>query len=241
MKALKYILSIMLLQLLTTSVSAAVVDTIPLFKLNFYMMGMSDVDESVTLDIGRNIDYLNNEFENRIIFEIGKMFIDENHAYIPDLHDAAIGRGDEDIEDIVDAIEMAGSINIYIFDTYSKREDGSAMMGFTPVLSRMRHTYEHNSPEFDRIFLSYPGLKDMTTLVHEMGHFLGLNHPWDLDHVNKHMMGLTDDDTIYKNHMSYGVEVSQFTEEQLDRMQHFAKTFRSYLLSNVDDVVQAYD
>ena len=81
----------MLLQLLTTSISAAVVDTIPLFKLNFYMMGMSDVDESVTLDIGRNIDYLNNEFENRIIFEIGKMFIDENHAYIPDLHDAAIG------------------------------------------------------------------------------------------------------------------------------------------------------
>lgn len=205
------------------------------------MMGMSDVDESVTLDIGRNIDYLNNEFENRIVFEIGKMFMDENHAYIPDLHDAAIGHGDEDIEDIVDPIEIAGSINIYIFDTYSKRPDGAAMMGFTPVLSRMRHTYEHNSPQFDRIFLSYPGLKDLTTLVHEMGHFLGLNHPWDLNHINKHMMGLTDDDTIKKNHMSYGLNVAQFTEEQLDRMQHFAKTFRSYLLSNQEDIVHAYD
>lgn len=231
----------MLLQLLSTSLSASVVDTIPLFKLNFYMMGMSDVDESVTLDIGRNIDYLNNEFENRIVFEIGKMFMDENHAYIPDLHDAAIGHGDEDIEDIVDPIEIAGSINIYIFDTYSKRPDGAAMMGFTPVLSRMRHTYEHNSPQFDRIFLSYPGLKDLTTLVHEMGHFLGLNHPWDLNHINKHMMGLTDDDTIKKNHMSYGLNVAQFTEEQLDRMQHFAKTFRSYLLSNQEDIVHAYD
>ena len=83
------------------------------------MMGMSDVDESVTLDIGRNIDYLNNEFENRIVFEIGKMFMDENHAYIPDLHDAAIGHGDEDIEDIVDPIEIAGSINIYICLLYT--------------------------------------------------------------------------------------------------------------------------
>ena len=241
MRKVNYILSIVLLQLLSTSLSASVVDTIPLFKLNFYMMGMSDVDESVTLDIGRNIDYLNNEFENRIVFEIGKMFMDENHAYIPDLHDAAIGHGDEDIEDIVDPIEIAGSINIYIFDTYSKRPDGAAMMGFTPVLSRMRHTYEHNSPQFDRIFLSYPGLKDLTTLVHEMGHFLGLNHPWDLNHINKHMMGLTDDDTIKKNHMSYGLKVAQFTEEQLDRMQHFAKTFRSYLLSNQEDIVHAYD
>lgn len=241
MRKVNYILSIVLLQLLSTSLSASVVDTIPLFKLNFYMMGMSDVDESVTLDIGRNIDYLNNEFENRIVFEIGKMFMDENHAYIPDLHDAAIGHGDEDIEDIVDPIEIAGSINIYIFDTYSKRPDGAAMMGFTPVLSRMRHTYEHNSPQFDRIFLSYPGLKDLTTLVHEMGHFLGLNHPWDLNHINKHMMGLTDDDTIKKNHMSYGLNVAQFTEEQLDRMQHFAKTFRSYLLSNQEDIVHAYD
>lgn len=203
----------------------------PLFKVNFYMMGMEQIDESITLDIGRNIDYLNEEFEGRILFEIGRLFMDINHAYIPELHKAATGRGAQDIDALVNDIEEPGSINVYLFNTYSESEDGRSMMGFTPVLSRKRHTYAFNSPRFDRIFISYPGLKDLSTLVHEMGHFLGLSHPWELNNMNKDMMGLNDEEVVRINHMTYNHEVSAFTREQLDRMHHFALTFRSYLLS----------
>ena len=36
-----------------------------LFKVSFYMIGMKEIDESITFDIGRNIDYLNEEIERR--------------------------------------------------------------------------------------------------------------------------------------------------------------------------------
>ena len=38
------------------------------------MIGMKEIDESITFDIGRNIDYLNEEIERRILFEIRRLF-----------------------------------------------------------------------------------------------------------------------------------------------------------------------
>ena len=99
------------------------------------MMGLEEIDEDITLDIGRNIDYINQEFEGYVRFEIGELYIDENHAYIPDLHKAARANGAEHIDDLIEHIESIGSINVYLFNTYSVDGDNRSMMGFTPVLS----------------------------------------------------------------------------------------------------------
>jgi predicted Zn-dependent protease len=204
---------------------------IPVFKLNFYLMGQDIVDESITLEIGANVEYLNEEFEGAVRFELNQLFMDSRHAYIPDLHRAALGNKSIKIANLIGDIEEKGSINIFLFDTYSQTDEDKALMGFTPILNRKQSGYESKSPLFDRIFIAYPGLSDKSTIVHEMGHFLGLSHPWDMSSIDRELMGLTTDESQGINHMTYNYAVSEFTSEQLDRMQHFALNFRNYLLS----------
>jgi len=207
---------------------------VPVFKLNFYLMGMQDVDQSVTVQIGKNIEYLNQEFEGMVKFELGNLTMDHQHAYIPDLREAHI-RGNQQavVDKIISPIESGKGIQIYLFNTYSLVEGEGAMLGFTPVLSAEHKVYANMSPQFDRLFISYPGLTDMSTIVHEMGHFLGLSHPWEMSNFNLNMMGL-DDHAAKRNHMSYHPEVNNFSAEQLESMQHFALTFRSYMTDRVE-------
>jgi len=197
------------------------------------MMGMEDVDESVTLLIGQNVEYLNQEFEGSIKFEIGNLVIDPQYAMIPDLHTSFVQGSPTDVNRIIEPIENGRGIHVYLFDTYAKAEDQGPMLGFTPILRGGHKEYSSASPEFDRQFISYEGLSDMTTLVHEMGHFLGLSHPWEMSHINIKMMGLNDD-SAERNHMTYHPEVNQFTPEQLERMQHYALNFRSYMISRIE-------
>jgi len=56
------------------------------FNVNFYLMGREEVNQETTLLIGKNIEYLNQEFEGRIKFKLDQMFMNGDHAYIPDLH-----------------------------------------------------------------------------------------------------------------------------------------------------------
>lgn len=205
---------------------------IPVFKLNFYLMGQEDVDNKITVQIGSNIDYINQEFEGVIKFELGRLFMDPNAAYIPDLHKEHVQKNTRNLHQLIDPIEVVGSINIYLFDTYSENDGLSAMMGFTPVLSRQHRTYQSLSPNFDRLFIAYPGLIDKSTIVHELGHFFGLSHPWEMNSASIDMMGLNNKESE-KNHMNYHPEVNHFTEEQLDRMNHFALTFRRYLTKEI--------
>ena len=206
---------------------------VPVFKLNFYLMGMEEVDQKVTVQVGENIEYLNQEFEGRVKFELGQLVMDPNHAYIPDLHQAHIEHDRTPINQLVDPIEVDGGINIYLFETYSKDDGNSAMLGFTPVLSAKHKLYAESSPSFDRLFISYPGLIDKSTVVHEMGHFLGLSHPWELNKISLDMMGFGSPDA-QRNHMTYHPEVNHFTSQQLDRMQHFALNFRNYLITRIE-------
>ncbi len=206
---------------------------VPVFRVNFYLMGMSEVDESVTLQIGDNMEYLNEEFEGRIKFKLHRIYMDENHAYMPDLHQAVIMKNGRLVDDIISDIERAGAINVYLFETYSEQPE-VALLGFTPVLTGHHQSYEYNSPRFDRVYIAYPGLADRSTLVHEMGHFLGLSHPWDMNSLDVQLMGLQQDSVQRINHMTYNPEVSSFTDEQLSRMHHFAMEFRKYLLSHVE-------
>ena len=231
LKTLLIVISL-IFSLIGTDPTISVVE-VPVFKLNFYLMGMQEVDQEVTVRIGENIEYLNQEFEGRIVFELDQMVMDPNHAYIPDLHKAYIDRESKSVNELVDPIEIEGAINIYLFDTYSTDNGNSAMLGFTPVLSAQHSKYKTTSPSFDRLYISYPGLIDQSTIVHEMGHFLGLSHPWEMNDVSLDMMGLKNSEAEH-NHMSYHPLVNHFTEQQLDRMQHFALNFRNYLISRIE-------
>lgn len=193
---------------------------------------MEEVSSDITIDIGENIEFLNQEFEGRIIFELGDLKMTNNQAYIPDLHADYLKKDKTTIDRIIKPIEEEGGINVYLFDTYLSQDSTTAMMGFTPVLSAQHKHYASITPQFDRLFISYPGLAGKTTIVHEMGHFLGLSHPWEMSSINLDLMGFFEDDSE-RNHMTYHPEVNHFNAQQLNRMQHFALNFRGYLVKEI--------
>lgn len=211
---------------------------IPVMKVNVYMMGRSDVDEKVTVDIFRNIEYLNEAFGGEISFVFDELFMDPNHAFLPDIYKSFHSNQREIVEPIVKPIEKKGGINIYLFDTYCEQGQTAALMGFTPLLTARQNTYSTNSPRFDRILMAYEGLGDNKTLVHEMGHFFGLKHPWELTTFMKMKMGILNSHDEAKNHMSYGNAVENFTPEQLNSMREYALNYRQYLM---DRVVRIYN
>ena len=196
-------------------------------------MGREEVDENITKEIGENVEYLNQEFEGKVKFELNFLALDPSHSFIPDLHEAHLKQDRKEIESRLSSLEQAGGINIYLFDTYVKNEARGAMMGFTPVLTQFYESYSKEAPRFDRLFISYPGLIDKSTIVHEMGHFLGLSHPWEMSHIDRDLMGFYGPEAE-TNHMTYHPDVDNFSDEQLARMQHFALHFRKYLLARTE-------
>ncbi len=208
---------------------------IPLMKVNFYLMNAENrSDPKTTVQIGENIKILNMEFEGLIRFELGHIVLDERQVYLPEIKNEIYGTGSEIIREFTQPIEIQGGVNIFVCETYATDGNVGELLGFTPVLKARQYAYEYNTPRFDRIYLSYLGLEEATTLVHEMGHFLGLKHPWRLDSINLELQGLTSQAIIDQNHMSYTAEVHEFTDQQLERMQHFALQFRRYLCVEID-------
>lgn len=207
---------------------------VPILKMNFYMMGKDSVDEAITLKIGENVEYLNQEFEGKVKFVLNGLVLESNHAYLPDLHLDFFKKRGQQLREIIYPIEEQGSINVFLFETYRPDHQESALMGFTPILRMRQSSYDVNSPRFDRIFMAYPGLEDRSTLVHEMGHFLGLRHPWEMNHIDQELMGLDSAGVLNVNHMTYELTVSEFTEEQLERMRDFALRFRHYLIKEIE-------
>ncbi len=206
------------------------VTEVPVMDMRFYLMSRSDVKSETIKSIRDNVDYLNKEFEGIIKFEVEHFFIDKGHALLPDLHKEYFGVEKLTIDSLVENIEHKGSINVFVFDSYVVEEVNAELMGFTPIFRASHKDYINASPSFDRIFLSYNALAKQTTLVHEMGHFLGLDHPWEMSEINRKLMGLESEEQVKRNHMAYGLHVDGFTHEQLERMQHFALEFRSYLI-----------
>jgi len=202
-------------------------------NVNFYMMGREDLDTKIPLKIGENIEYLNQEFEGEILFEINEIFMDSEGAYLPDLYNNFRRGAHAHINNLVRPLEKKGGVNVYLFDTYCEENTTSALMGFTPRLKMREESYATNSPKFDRIFMAYEGLEDKSTLVHEMGHFLGLKHPWELGPGDKYHMGLKNASVINMNHMAYGANVSSFTKQQLRKMKSHALKYRTYLMSRI--------
>lgn len=206
---------------------------IPVMNINIYVMGREHMSEEVSLAIGENIEFINQEFNGEIQFNFDELFLDPIQGYLPDLYSYFLGQNDINIEQYLSPIEKKGGINVYIFDTYVKDDKGAALMGFTPRLKSGHESYQYNSPEFDRVFISFDGLSDKTTLVHEIGHFLGLYHPWELNDSEKKKNGLFSSAHESENHMSYHSDVHKFTSQQLELMRKHALNYRRYLLDEV--------
>ena len=204
----------------------------PILMMNFYLMGKTEIDQDVIFQIGENVDYLNQEFEGVVKFELNKMFLEEKHRYLPDIFKSYRMKSRGLVSSLVSDIEEEGAINVYLLDTYAEGGANKALMGFTPILSRMQNTYALNTPRFDRMFIAYPGLEEKSTLIHEMGHFLGLSHPWEMSENDQNRLGLKKE-ILYKNHMTYNFDVDSFTPEQLEYMQNFALKYRSYLMKSL--------
>lgn len=208
---------------------------VPVLKINAYMMGMEDMDQDVYSNLQNNIDYLNQEFEGKVGFELNNLHIDVNGAYLPDLYNNFYRGEGEEVNKLVSPIEQQGSVNVFIFHTYCNEGTDQALMGFTPVLRSAHDKYQTATPTFDRIYIAYEGLENQTTLVHEMGHFLGLKHPWEITDYEKKSIGIKHDNEQH-NHMTYGSDVNHFTFQQLEIMRRNALDYRQYLAEKVVSV-----
>ena len=210
---------------------------LPVMNVNVYMMGRDKVDEDITVKIFENIENLNKAFQGEITFVFDELFMDPNHAFLPDLYQSyRHNAGEASLQPIIKDIEKTGGINIFLFDTYNEPGKNVALMGFTPMLSARQNNYATSAPQFDRILMAYDGLEDSKTLVHEMGHFLGLKHPWELTILQKISLGMRSAHDEDNNHMSYGSQ-NQFTQQQLRNMRKYALDYRQYLM---DSVVRVY-
>lgn len=207
---------------------------VPTMKINFYMMGKEDLDESTLHNLQLNMDYLNEEFEGKIKFTNEYYLTDNQSAYLPDIYKALLDLNDDWVDDIVSPIELQGSLNVFIFETYREEKKNAALMGFTPLLPLNQEDYGLISPEFDRMYIAYDGLKKKSTLVHEVGHFLGLKHPWEMNELKKQILGFNSKADELNNHMSYHHTVNKFTPEQLEHMRTFALKYRSYLFDETE-------
>ena len=205
---------------------------VPTLGVNFHLMGSDTIDSHYLNQIFKNVAYINEEFEGQVRFEVSNIWKNNETAFLPDLHIDALTIGEAKIKALVEPIEQKGAINVFVFDTYVPEGSYNALMGFTPILSDQHQMYEAASPQFDRIFMAYGGLDKKTTLVHELGHFLGLDHPWEMNTFNRNLMGLTNSNPE-SNHMTYHHQVNKFTPEQLERMRDFAISYRSYLIQDI--------
>ena len=205
---------------------------IPVLNINIYIMGRSSIPEHLAFAIGDNIEYLNQEFAGQVQFEFDELFLDNQHAFLPDLRKYYQEGDFSEVNKLLAPIEKKGGINVFVFDSYPEEGQTSSLCGFTPVMPLAQKKYNPMSPEFDRVFISYSGFMDHSTIVHEIGHFFGLSHPWELTHDQRLDQGIKDKHDEDCNHMSYGSKVHTFTDEQFELMRSNIRQYRKYLTSH---------
>lgn len=206
---------------------------IPIMHVSFYLMGVDSVDQALSASIYKNIRHLNREFEDMVQFSIKDISTSSSTADLPELYTDFHENDQKLIDSLILPIEKSGGINVFVFDTHVDETGSAALMGFSPRLVSGYDIYESISPAFDRIYMAYEGLEDMTTLVHEMGHFFGLSHPWELSEDQKKRCGIHNALDASQNHMSYGPDVHQFTPQQLLQMHEYILDYRKYLMKGI--------
>lgn len=178
---------------------------------------------------------LNKAYNQYIHFEADSFYLYTIHDYsIEKLYNNYQYENKKIWDSIIEKNAVLGSLNIFILkSTASKLDNTSNLIGFTPVLIYNFYDYEKESPKYDNVIISYNdqfGSEVSTTIIHEIGHWLGLSHPFDMTVSDKIKLGLTSNYKICINYMNYNCFISEFTPEQLKVQYNFAKKYRYYLL-----------
>ncbi len=181
---------------------------------------------------------LNLAFKNVVKFkcDIVLLYHAIDSIKLPDLYKSLVGvRSDFDyLNYIINTYSFKRYYNVFIIKTDMK--PGEILLGFTPVSANEDFTiYSSKMPGYDNAFVSYETIIDNeflteNTLIHETGHWLGLEHPWELNDSSKIAMGLQNKMKYCINYMNYNCYTSEFTNQQLNFMQSFAKKYRNYLI-----------
>ncbi len=178
--------------------------------------------------ITENISILNQAFDASIVFAHPDSIIKSDKKNIlTELYDAYID-GDQNFEKIR-TYSKKGTINVFLMPTQEDTLNGQVLLGFTPIYQDWFKGLEQVSPRMDNLFVSYDGIQKQTTLTHEMGHFFGLSHPFQMNFEERKKLSLETEKAICTNFMNYNCFVNEFTNNQVHLMNYFAKTYRSYL------------
>lgn len=179
--------------------------------------------DTITADI-------NTAFENKINFvEDSTIQFNVYHKSANELY-LNLKEGDgQDYLKMIEGTSKEGYLNIYIINT----ENPTVLMGFTPVLTDTYIKYRWWSPRFDNIIVSDINGRNTNvsvTIIHEIGHWLGLDHPFELNVVERIKLGIHNDIDMDDNYMNYGPTIHKFTNVQIKSMRKFTMKYRRYIL-----------
>lgn len=177
---------------------------------------------------------LNDEFEDRFSFQKRDTIITHQSTetlvsmYADYLH------GDKSkVINIANTFSIKGYLNVYVLRTFDMY--GVKLVGFTTTNPEPL-IFKQTSPLYDNIFICFDALFDYdagNTIAHEIGHWLGLKHPWptEMTYMELQEMGLTSSLEICINNMNYNCYTEKFTVQQLDFMEKYLKKYRNYLVN----------
>lgn len=181
---------------------------------------------------------LNTSFKKTVIFKWNSLLLYHpiNEVKLPELYTSLVNRNAkfDYLNYIINTYSFTGFYNVFIIKT--EFIPGDILLGFTPVSGNDNFaTYQADQPGYDNTFVSYETIVDKeflteNTLIHETGHWLGLEHPWELNDSTKVLMGLQNKMKYCINYMNYNCYTSEFTHQQLNFMHNFAKKYRKYLV-----------
>lgn len=181
---------------------------------------------------------LNLAFKKTIIFKWNSILLYHpiDSIKLPALYKSLVSRDTEFdyLNYVINTYSFTGFYNVFLIKT--DFTPGDILLGFTPVSGNEDfNVYQKNQPGYDNAFISYETVIDNeflteNTLIHETGHWLGLEHPWEMSDSTKVLMGLKNKMKYCINYMNYNCYTSEFTHQQLNFMHNFAKKYRKYLV-----------
>ncbi|MEM1318864.1 MAG: hypothetical protein AAGG75_01340 [Bacteroidota bacterium] len=198
------------------------------FEMQFYLMRPFPRNFYELID--SNIAMLNEAFKGKIEFLAKEeVVVLETAITLNDLYYDYLG--DQQVFSELRKELRAGQINVVLTNTVEDTVKGTVLLGFTPVFSDWNEGFAKQSPLMDNMLISWEGMDKGTTLIHEMGHFMSLAHPWQLSYADRKRLQLESERSICTNFMNYNCFVNQFTPGQLLQMHWFARNYRSYLMN----------
>lgn len=217
-----------------------VVDSVPVFALKYHILVLEDSIKLTGEEIN-DINYahqrLNEAYHGEIEFDMDTSFNYITSGLTLDtIYNDYLYNGKPALQtqygQLISEHNVDGFINIYVLKT-NVSPNGQKLMGFTPVMSQSPSSYYLQKGEFDAMGISFEGLYEYetgSTLIHEMGHWFGLKHPWQYTDEQKKELGLDTDLEFCVNHMNYSCFVDRFTPQQIKFQNTYGIAYRYYVI-----------